>query len=79
MPNQQDAEFKKFAAAAKQYQDALGLPAVPGVDKITQSINKLGKQHNVLITYEIRELPSHGAPLAKPKSCACACLCACGI
>ena len=78
MAKKGDAQFQRFDAAAKQYREALGIPDVPGVNKIADSINKLGKDHNVLISYEIRELPSHGAtPTAKPVACHCLCVCAC--
>jgi hypothetical protein len=79
LPDQTSADFKKLASASKQYHEALGYPQDAEFDKISQTINKLGKEHNVLITYEVRELPSHGPVTAKPKSCACVCACACGI
>jgi hypothetical protein len=72
-----DPEFQRLDAAAKQYKEALGLGPDPKINKIADSINKLGKENNVLISYEIRELPSHGGQAAKPIGCHCFCACAC--
>jgi hypothetical protein len=72
------SDFDKLNSAAQQYREALGIPDDPAAMKLAASINKLGKEHNVLISYEIRELPSHGvSPTAKPKACHCLCVCAC--
>ena len=70
-----DATFEKFSGAAKQYQDALGYAPSPAVDKLAQSINKLAKDNNVLITYEIRELPATKAAARPGVSCVCVCTC----
>ena len=79
MPDQGSADVQKLAAASKKYQEALGYTENAEFDKLSKTINKLGKENNVLITYEVRELPSHGTVAAKPKSCACACACACSF
>ncbi len=70
-----DATFQKFSGAAKDYQAALGFAPSAEIEKVAQGINKLGKENNVLITYEIRELPATKAAARRSVSCVCVCTC----
>jgi hypothetical protein len=69
---------KHLGAAMKQYQQALGVTADPKMNKLASDINALGKEHNVLITYEIKPLPG-AATAARPVTCLCVCACACHV
>jgi hypothetical protein len=76
MANEVDVKLLETAASSTRL--ALGLPTDANADKVAAAINKLARDHNVLINYQMRPLPTHAAgQLAKSALCLCACVCAC--
>jgi hypothetical protein len=73
-----EIDIKRLSTAAIETKRALGLPNEAGSDHVAEAINKLAQAHNVLISYNMRPLPSHGVGTARATTCSCVCVCACG-